>query len=443
MVHDIIPMQIRIPSRQQVEMESIMFLGSSGYDEDIYRLSRNIKGDYGSIYRYKLIEQYPGVWIERSLISFDELDLFSMRLCNPVDSVHSERLPSVDLFPITTKIHKMTSSGVEVKAYRHFNSIKAVIGRLCGTDTRNLFSVHSLFLHALATSMFHHDHLEYSNALESYAESNRARIKSVINASDEENATLISYMNSLANHEMFEIFADDHNEFLELVETWSRLPVVEPYDQFTRWMGIRPYFSSDTLRHHLSPTYGCREFSVQISTQDIFEVDRTVRYHSNINQRWDIAPLVNLLELLPYTDLSLEYGINGMHVHYAISMFGPVQEFQTMLLKNPLQSREDTDRMLFDSGTKLIDLEVILDRFIRDEGISRNPMSMEISLVKTFCEDVFLNIKCPRTNKNYRYYFDLTLFALGSKGVVDHSLFNMISSQGSPFWSRINRIRNL
>ena len=441
MIHDIIEMPIQIPPREPVEMASCMFLGPPGSDDHIYFLSRDLEADYGSMYRYKLIEQHPGAWIERSFISFDELDLFNMKLVNPAIA-DIGRLPSINLYPITTKVHEITPDGVNIRAYRHFSSIKEVLHTLCGMEVRDLFSIHHLFIHAVATSLMEFNELDFSDALMEFAESNRVRLKSVISADDDVNSNLITCMNDLSNYRMLDLFANTKQEFVELVETFSKLPVVAGCDQFTRWMGIRPYIESINLYPHLSPTYGSRRFSVQIATQDIFPVDHTINYHSDPKHRWDIAPLINLLELLPYTDLSLEFGpiLDGCkrapHVHYAISMFGPVQEFQTMLYKDPTDIFKPRHRV---SGVKLCHLEFILRNFIKSECITQNPEEAKISLVKTFCDDVYIDVEC--SGIHYQYYFDLTLFALGSKGVVDMDLFNVITSQGSAFWKRMNELR--
>jgi hypothetical protein len=430
MIVDIIPMPLKIPPFTDINTESRFWVNSgtwygSRVDEDLMHLGRVLDSSE-CVFRYKIIEARQGMMIERSVITLDELDTDYLSLAG-------DREVSIPIYPITTKVHKIRTGGVDVSAYRHLNSIKALLHRVYSTPSEDMYSVHQMYLHAMNNTTMAYDMWEVQSVLTKYAKENHYRLKTLVCANEYINTKLTSNISSMVDLQM-ELINTSLNpeEVIEGLEAVFKLPTLECYDGLSMHVTQKPCIDSHTLRKYLAPAYSSRHYSMSITTNDIFDIDESVIYEVPEELRWLTLPLINQLELLPYTDLSI--GFTGKlggkkHVNYAISHFGQVPDFSTVMCTEALGidlNIHHLQNAFGDRYTILHDLNICLYKLISNLPIDAPLPDLNYNLVKTFQDDVYLYIHQISTGKCWKYYFDLTMYALGTRGIVSSTVLNQI-----------------
>lgn len=425
MIIDIVEVPIKLPPYTDVNTEAVFWTRTSPWYEaiveDVLLIGRRFDSNE-HIHRYKIIESRVGMIIERSVLTLDELDTTSLYL-------KDTKGESIPIYPITTKIHMMENGSIKTRAYRHLNSIRELISKIYKVEPEDVCSVHDLFIKVMLTTLANYQQYDAEHFLSKYQTSNQHRLNALLCAEEISNIKLCSNISSVVETCMdLSNTCTTADEVVETVDTFSKLPKLESLDPLSILFTQNPYIESIQLKNHLAPSYHLRQVSVSIASHDIFNLDGSVQYEVPEGLRWMLYPLINELELLPYTDLSVTFSEKGNpHVHYGLSRFGMVPSIESYQSKNKLSIALVGDEMPFsnwNNPTLLNDLQLCIAKFILHLNLKLHLRDLEYTLVKTFHDDAYLSIRCKRTNKTIKYYFDLTLYALGSRGILNASVFN-------------------
>lgn len=429
MILDVIPMPIRIRTNSPIEMSSPLWLSNAliQNSEDIWQLSRNFKHS-DHLYRYKIIELSNCAILEHIVLSVDEMHPSTLGL------IMDANVP-VSLYPISTKV--VYDNGSPATTYRHRRGIEKIISILTGCHTNELESVHRMFLDMVGAGMWHYRYLDMVKPYVQLRDQLKNRVNTLVAGDELATDILVSKMGNitdLLSADMSKVC--DPNTFSDLVEEMSHVPDYSHEDKLSPRFFARGVFSSHVLKPYMIKTKQQRSLVHLIATHDIFPIDETVEYSIPIEVRNNLLPLIDQLGTLPYTDISITIGARWMHVNYAASMVDTTPNITDIpgnygvKVLNPKLMPEDYRF----STPKFIDTFArSLAKFAISLGLNANTVTC--TLVKTFREDIYIEFfEDGEDFNNYvtssciptRFYLDLTMCTLGTRGIVTRELADAV-----------------
>jgi len=316
-----------------------------------------------------------------------------------------------------------------------------------------------LFIAAVAASMHKYNRIDYSTALIAFATRNRARLHMLLSANEEDNCTLLSNIHHLSGGYTAELF-DAEDMFVAMIDSMSQLPQASPHDTVTRVSGGRGYVDSTWLRPHLSPEYTRRMYSANTPESDVHDVSKSA-YSPPQDLGNYVSPILNMMELMPYTDISITFRFGERaKIDYAHSVFGNVRSAQTDITKNLFTpAKYSKDGAARSTGAvSLLNMSLAIEAFAIAVNSLYNERNcpygvspkfkialdqVECRVVKTFREEVYIDVLSVDGQMHLQFYFDLTMYALGTNGLMDIRTVNSVVESSDKFWQYLNQIHPL
>lgn len=431
MIIDIIPMPIQVRTGSPIEMSSPLWINNNliRCSEELWLTSRDLKRIDG-LYRYKFIEcPNNNTVIEHIVLSLDELNPMTLGL-------NIDRNIPVDLYPISTKI--ISSTGRPAHAYRHRQGIQAILSKLTGCNKNEFASIHEMFINMAGSGMWINNRLDMAQKFLELKEQLKPRLHALISSEEVTNDLLMNNMGNLAYFlETDNVQSCDSVFLMDLIEDVCGVPNISSIDKTSKKIVGKQTIPSHDLRPLVMDRPFHKRLRHLVATHDIFAVDDTVEYSLPDNTRWELLPLIDRLHILPYTDVSITISPNDLHVNYAVSMVSGVPDIKN--IPESCKRSEAYNELLaehyrFKTPTYLQSLAVVISKLALRTGL--NPRTVSCNIVKTFREDVYIEFyendnsvfdryveaNCIPT----KYYLDLTMCTLGTRGIVTEQMYNSI-----------------
>lgn len=303
-------------------------------------------------------------------------------------------------YPITTRIHDFSKNGRHY-AFRYRKWINKVLEKI-GSEahTTESLSVHQIVLQAIHNSAFSSRDGDLLNVVHGYTSRHDSELRALFTANDIECDRLLHELD-FSVREVRNILPSTYgsNEDPEdILHGYIRVPRVPQNASLTRMMISSREIRSDIFRSLRGSAFASRRIYNTMEDTSAFKLDMRTILNVHPDARWIWVPMLNAVENIPYTDLVLRYSGGVMDLVHGHSMFGKV------------------DKVLVEY--KLPDLATQLRYLVTLLYLGIDPLNFSCTITKTFSEDIYVELTCHRTGRAYRFYFDLTIAALGSRGLI-------------------------
>lgn len=363
MIIDIITSQVKHTG--DLDLNAPLWVPDNG--EEIYvPCSHHLMGELYShgIYKYIFIEQTSLGFIERTMISFDELDPTTMALLgNP--SV------SVDLFPVCNKVIDTNTNTCHVTGF--INPIKQVLKELTGTRPDSLQSIHQSVIHAMYNYLGSAS-LSMTNALMRFCEENHNQLKHTVNLNREMTSDILTtrgYVRSLLHT------IDWEKGYIGDILS---IAIGLPHQITLDWVTDKPFIPSTQLKPLIANGVGLTH-GTYVDTKPAVDLLQSTLPQE---KRWVGINLTEVLNSISVSEFSITFTTTGPEIHYSKS-------FDKRLVITP-------------------------DQLVLIENAIRPIWRPNITVQKTIGNDVWVY------TDEVTYHFDLILYNLCTANIVDTAL---------------------
>lgn len=384
MILDAFELPMRYGPQDRITTTSPRFYWDGGC-EDIDYMGRDvIFQEDVPIHKYKFIENHCGKMLERIVLTVEELNLSNF--------LTADRKPdATQLYPLWTKSYDPYTGAVQRVVL--LNGAMQVLQLLEGGPV-SFRSADSLFLNTLAGFARHRKDWSHYEAIRQVFRQNtpiycNAVVPDDLSASERLTETK-RRMRELDIDNYLVGFRNYDQRLQEVIPT-------QTVDDPLTHTALRRAIGSDELRRYCASNLYTRHLmATQAYDQPPFEFDLDVIYDFDADT-YAARELINYINQLPYTDLSVTYTADSTYrVNYAFSRYVPQSVLQ------PLNHPEMFDRIRF---------------FVSRIALSLTHLPEEISLVKSWQDEIYIILKEPR--RTYKLYFDCVLYELGSLAIVN------------------------
>ena len=372
------------------------FFSSRPYptEEDEYvSLGRCFLSGLSHLSRYKIIEQFGDTFVEHVFLTDDDVDERSLLF-----STCSDVRVGVMWYPITSRVHNFSSRIPRHNSFRYTKGIKNILSKLemSGRHERML-SIHQMVLNSIHESAVLMNNYSLVNILHGYATHFDKELKCLFVSDDEESDSLLGQLESLINEaHHLSFFAQSFDDQIKGIQALVKVPRLPTNYGISPILAANGCINSDLLRTIRSTAFNAKTIDATVNIRRAFNLDNNTELQVHEDARWLLHPLENI----PYTDVVLVYDQGTIQVQDAHSPFGRVMPIKQELLS---------------------DLASKLRYFVGLLNLGLCPLNFKATLTKTFSDDVYVEFENTVSGRRHKFYFDLTMAALSSRGLIDSS----------------------
>lgn len=388
MIIDFINIPMRLPTGVELDTSCIGFQREPYGMEDTICYGRSLLTK--PLYKYKIIEQFNDRITERIVLTIQPLDQ------------SNEQDNTITLYPVSLKIYPLPPT-TPIKFFRFPKAIIPILQYLSNKP----ISRHQTFARQvlkLLMRMLHTERDPYNRTeIVKFLRNHRAIIDGVVDETtpyhwgtmdvEDTAAWLCGTIDPYTNNSKDQLRA-------LLSQITPALPTAS--DPLTRRCLRGETLTQSMLKNYRHPTFGL--FRAMQLTDQPYPGDDTCIYN-DINISYNLYELINFLETMPYTDVSLHYSNGQTEVKYAASRYLP----ETYLDEQTLAA-DHIPMYTPDAHPILFRITELLLAWLSELGPHK---PIKALLLKTWAEELFIDVEFEQGIVK-TYYFDLILTGLGS-----------------------------
>lgn len=380
-------------------------------NEAFMLMGREINHGLENFVKFKVIETLGNLIIERTFVMDESL------VENPF--VQKKRNKA---YPISSKFYRIDNNRIiSTELIRHINGIKSLLNELTGECIGSkMMSVHQLLLQR----MYNHavdvkDHFIQDSLLR-YSSIKHNELIGTCVADDMVTDNLFKYSDYIVESvNDLSSSANSEAEAACLISDILITPSIGELDTLSRKISRNPEINLGSLKDHCV-TKLSRPISLAYEENSPFRICGDVSCNIPKDAIWSFTPIINKLEALPFTDVEMVYSEGVFSITKASTCYG-LEITDSNYLKTT-NAHDSTDFLT----AAALGIRTLVHTL-------RLPISLKTTkclLVKNFNDEVYLTIIDAESGRSWKFFFDIVLIALGTRGLID----TCISERFSEIW---------
>lgn len=366
-----------------------------GCVDDVHSYGRTICiQDQYPIYKYKMIERVNGDILERIIATLFPLELSKLILQPGSTGIHQLSVKTYRKLPKPN-----------VTFYRFVQDAASIIEYLNTDRPHHYTSTLSKYFWYLMYLASHLNQPHILQELRQFYQNNRLLLDGVARQDhDHHNNDKLHQLIDLTNRRLDygtdnrDMWLDHHYDSL-IQNVEHAMP--KQLDLISKWALTVPEYSPTTFRSQTDSSYGGRLYLWQTNySVQPFTIDANTKFNADFNDVHVALDVFNYLETLPYTDIYCECSKQDGELKYIWF----VNSKHELILNQ--QPNEDEQKQLI----------YLLSAWLRHIVCEPEFESMRIN--KTWLEEIYVTIRIG--DHCHCYYFDLTIWGLGSHTIIEN-----------------------